>query len=156
MTNREATIRRLVDTALADHPGNGAVATAAARVQAALDNDPDLILGPYSPASCFEWSVGLGSAFESVARMNHRISCTDWELELEAALTQLSDALAQAGDAAQAEVAGAAADESETAVEQSKDVTTPRLWENTPGWVKLLIGAIVADRLLEILGRRRG
>jgi hypothetical protein len=159
-TQREQSIRSLLATAYSNHPGNAAVTTAAARVESVLDNEPDRIVGPYNADSCFLWSTGRtvsgGWGQETIARSQHYLACTDWEAALEHSLTGLADALRGAGDQALGEVAGAAADEAETAREQAADVTNVSLWETTPGWLRSGGLLLLARELAELRGGRRG
>jgi len=90
-------------------------------------------------------------------RLAYDASCGEWEGRVRSALEGLRAALVEAGDPGLAEVAGSLSDQAATMGEQARG-TKPQpgdWWANMPTWAKVMLGVVVADRLLNIAARAR-
>lgn len=124
-----------------------AIVQAAAAVYAAW-NDDSAVPGPTGASSCVAWGHANASVLD---RARYRMLCGTWEDRFRAALDALMAALAAAGHADVAEVAGSVAAQAGTMGDQAVVVTTPQPGD-TPKWLIVALVAVIAAALARVAG----
>ena len=161
-------IAQFIDLATARAPDLDAwdrvpVIEAAAAVYAAFTND-DIVFnrwlsraaGTSGHLSCLKWRRADAGW---LADLNYWTHCRAWQQELEEALENLALVLGEAGAADLAELGGSLADQARTGGDQAAGVVEPFVmlepgtwFDNTPTWVKVAGGLLVAKIVVDAAG----